>query len=575
MPVVEELDVIALGPKVAHRLRVVDDAVAAVALVAFVVLAFVVGFPTNPEGEGLGAAIQVPGQVAMLVVVGMGWLTSLKWTGVGAVVMAFGGVGLGLLASVEYPPWVAVGVMALFATPAVLVWLTWQHRRSHGEVFGMALVTVVVLGGEVLGSSAIYEHYFGPAHPVSKTAALPVDLVESVWLGDLRADGVAVVVRTVGGTRGRRASLVVREEGSQPAAATSPAVAVDGDRLARLRIEGLRPSTRYEYAVAVDGRSDRSRGRGSFTTAPPEGAPSSFTFAVASCARTGSNGAVYDAIREVDPLLYLITGDLHYANLEATTPQPFIDAISRALTAPAQAALYRQVPVDYVWDDHDYGPNDADASSPGRDAARSAFRAAVPHPPLAAGPAAGAIYHAFTIGRIRFVVTDTRSERTATSLLGDEQERWLLDELGRASSYGAVVWVSPDPWIAPAAVGRDDWGGFPEQRRRIADAVADLGVTNLVMVAGDAHMVALDDGSNSDYSTDRRGAGFPVLHAGALDRPGSLKGGPYSEGAFPGAGQFGVVRFDDDGQRVQVTLEGRTWSDRSLVRHTFELVPPT
>ena len=50
----------------------------------------------------------------------------------------------------------------------------------------------------------------------------------------------------------------------------------------------------------------------------------------------------------------------------------------------------------------------------------------MPHPPLAvnAGPGQGAIYHAFTIGRVRFVVTDTRSERTATSLLVELQQQY-------------------------------------------------------------------------------------------------------------------------------------------------------
>jgi hypothetical protein len=44
------------------------------------------------------------------------------------------------------------------------------------------------------------------------------------------------------------------------------------------------------------------------------------------------------------------------------------------------------------------------------------------------------------------------------------------------------------------------------------------------MISGDAHMVAIDDGTNSDYA-DGGGGGFPVFHAGALDRSSSVKGG--------------------------------------------------
>jgi hypothetical protein len=89
------------------------------------------------------------------------------------------------------------------------------------------------------------------------------------------------------------------------------------------------------------------------------------------------------------------------------------------------------------------------------------------------------------------------------------------------------------------------------------------------MVAGDAHMVAIDDGSHSGYAAGG-GGGFPVVHAAALDRPGSLKGGPYSEGAFPGGGQFGLLTVHDDGgDEVAVTLRGLTWEGVELASLTL------
>jgi hypothetical protein len=290
----------------------------------------------------------------------------------------------------------------------------------------------------------------------------------------------------------------------------------------------------------------------------PEG-PASFTVAVGACARTGSNGAVFDAVRAVDPLLYLQLGDLHYGNVARDDVAAFGDRFRDVLTAPAQAALYRSVPVAYVWGDHDFGSNDADATSPSRDAAREAYRRYVPHHELTEGDG-GPIHHAFTVGRVRIVLTDTRSERTATTMLGGRQLAWLEEELVTAGrEHALVIWVNPDPWVAPDEPGRDDWGGFAAERRRIADVIAAAGIENLVMVSADAHMVAIDDGTNSDYSSTG-GGGFPVLHAAALDATGSYKGGPYSEGAFPGAGQFGTVRIEDSGgDTVGVELAGRNW----------------
>ena len=175
------------------------------------------------------------------------------------------------------------------------------------------------------------------------------------------------------------------------------------------------------------------------------------------------------------------------------------------------------MPVGYVWDDHDYGPNDAGAASPTRDAVRAAYRTAVPHYELPSGD--GAINQAFTIGRVRFVITDGRSERTAGSLLGDEQRRWLIDELTAAGrTHALVVWANATPWIGAAREGADTWAGFGEERAEIGQALADAGIDNLVMVSGDAHMVAIDDGTNSGYAAGGEG-GFPVLQA-AAPRPG-------------------------------------------------------
>ncbi|MGH8993329.1 MAG: alkaline phosphatase D family protein, partial [Acidimicrobiia bacterium] len=328
--------------------------------------------------------------------------------------------------------------------------------------------------------------------------------------------------------------------------------------------------TSYRYTVEVDGRPDRSRGRGRLATLP-EG-PASFTLAVGACARTGSDGVVFDTIRRLDPLLYLMVGDLHYENIGTDRAGVFLGAYDRVLTAPAQAALYRSVPVDYVWDDHDYGPNDADATSPSRDAARRAYRQAVPHPPLPAGDG-GAIHHAFTIGRVRVVVTDTRSERTGATMLGTAQREWLLSELRRADEHALVIWVNPDPWIDAERDGEDTWGGYAGERRLIADTIAGEGITNLVMVSGDAHMVAIDDGTNSGYASGG-GGGFPVLHAAALDRRGKVKGGPYSHGTFPGPGRFGVIEVDDRGASVGVELSGRDYHGRTLVSHAFEVRVP-
>ncbi|MCP4227844.1 MAG: hypothetical protein GY773_31245, partial [Actinomycetia bacterium] len=303
--------------------------------------------------------------------------------------------------------------------------------------------------------------------------------------------------------------------------------------------------------------------------------PQDLTVVLGSCARSGSNGAVFDAMLFERPDLHLAMGDLHYANLDSTNPADHVREYGRALSQPGQAALFSSVPTGYVWDDHDYGPNDSDGSAPSRLAVSTAYRHAVPNYGVDPDPEAS-IAQAFTIGRVRFVLTDTRSHRSPESMLGPEQQAWLIEELTSSSrSHALVVWVNPIPWIGAATSVADNWSAYPDDRRAIADGLAEAGVQNLVMVSGDAHMLAIDDGTNSGYASDGS-PGFPVLHAAALDRRGSVKGGPYSHGTFPGPGQYGKLVVRDDGaSTITVELSGHTWKRAEVLRLELEIAVPS
>lgn len=186
------------------------------------------------------------------------------------------------------------------------------------------------------------------------------------------------------------------------------------------------------------------------------------------------------------------------------------------------------------------------------------------------------IAQAFTIGRIRFVLSDTRSHRTDTTMLGGDQLHWLIDELVTSSqTHAGVVWVNPTPWIADAGPDADNWSAYADERQQIADALTDADVGNVIIVSGDAHMVAIDDGTSSGYASNGD-TGFPVLHAAPLDRRGSVKGGPYSHGTFPGSGQYGKLEISDDGgDHITIRMSGHTWDNRELVALVLKIAVPT
>jgi hypothetical protein len=556
--------VVTVAPRQARQLHRVTLLWAGGLVVVYAVVGLTVGMPRTAESGLRSSDFDVPLQWAMLALIVAGVLVARRLHLTGAVMVAVAAVVLGYASSVEYPPWIAVLILAAAWFPALLLWLEWHRRTTLRAALVGAVVTSIVLGGFVSAAAGTYSYYWGPTHPPSLIAALDTDPVTWMWVGGVTATSAEVRLRTADPADAVR---VVASEQPDLAAPVIEAVGrPDGDRVAAMTLDGLRPGAQYYYAAEVDGRLERGRVQ-SFRTFPDGAA--SFTVALGSCQLGGSNGRVFDAMRATDPELVVSLGDWTYSNIDEEDPDLFREQYDLNLTSPAQAALYGQTAFAYVWGDHDYGGNNADRTSPSRPAAMEVYRQMMPHYELA-GPESP-VYQAFTVGRVRFLLTDTRSARDPAddpsgpyrSTLGAEQREWLLGELSQADSYGLVVWVNPDPWVAEATPGADTWGGFAEERQVIADAIAAHAVDNLLMVGGDAHMLAFDDGTNTDYSTSQSG-GFPLFQTAAVDRPGSVKGGPYSGQVIPGGGQFGTLDVRDDGTSVAVTLTGWNWRTERL-----------
>ncbi|KAG2771703.1 hypothetical protein PC129_g5302 [Phytophthora cactorum] len=306
---------------------------------------------------------------------------------------------------------------------------------------------------------------------------------------------------------------------------------------------------RYELTLLKTGETVRS---GIFTTPQEEGKPFNYRVAFASCADESSDPKVFEEIKKENALFFMHTGDLHYHNLVVNNVAAFRDGYDSIFASPAgQSMLAMDVPFVYMWDDHDFGPDNSDSTAPGRNASVQAYHEFVPHYPLVGGRSrTNTVHQAFTVGRVRYLLTDLRSARTPNTapaaatktVLGKKQKAWFKTELVRATSdpnIRLIIWVNTMPWL-------DDerkWGHFVHEQQELVNFIKAHGLNKwvpIVIVSGDAHMLAVDDGSHSPGN-------LTVLHSAALGRPGSIKGGPYSHGAFPGSGQYAVMDVTDEG----------------------------
>ncbi len=338
--------------------------------------------------------------------------------------------------------------------------------------------------------------------------------------------------------------------------------------IATFTLTGLEPDHLYTYQIGPN--------TGSFRTFPQGQA--SFKFVFASCGH-GNNLSIYDTINRQNPLFYMNVGDLHYANINENDPVLYRQAYDQVFGGESYARLFRQTPFVYTWDDHDFGPDNSDSHSPGRFAARLAYQEYLPHYPLAAGTRDVPIYQTFEVGRVKFIVTDTRSERSPSksadgpqkTMLGAQQKAWLKQELLAANGrYPLIFWVSSVTWIGKPKKG-DLWSAYATERREIANFIKDNHIRGVCILCGDAHSVAADDGTNSDYA-DGGGAPIPVLLSSPLDSRPNSKGGPYSQGVYVparGEGLYGLVAVTDLGDKIQVTFSARNQDDVERLRFEF------
>lgn len=160
-------------------------------------------------------------------------------------------------------------------------------------------------------------------------------------------------------------------------------------------------------------------------------------------------------------------------------------------------------------------------------------------------PSSNSAYHAFTIGSVRFIISDLRSEANDLSIFSDQQKEWLIGELSQSDKFDFVVWVTSKPWIEESNDDAlsDAWKGYPADRRELSTIISTMiPKKNLIAISADAHMVAFDDGSNTYYGGDSAEnttppnqsaiQSFPILQSGPLDRLASFKGGNVISVAF-------------------------------------------
>jgi alkaline phosphatase D len=329
----------------------------------------------------------------------------------------------------------------------------------------------------------------------------------------------------------------------------APVVRLDAgtDYSAQVTLTDLKPGTRYLYEVFLDKEQKRRDASLDFTTLPPwrrwQGPPD-FTIYLGSSACTddpatdppgksyGSGYRIFETIARLGsesprPHFMLWLGDhVCFRETDYESPWGMNARYRQARSLPELQPLLRAMPNYAIWDDHDYGPGQANRSFVFKDESLRLFRRYWANPSYGLEGLPG-IYTTFSFLDADLFLLDDRYYRAAdaTAEPKHEEDLWtaakdwafgynsLTRLLGKRYAGGAPVWLGESKvmfgqeqldWLKQALIqsratfkiiasanqlwndaNRDQgWQNFPGERDGFREWLKEQDIPGVIFVSG-------------------------------------------------------------------------------------------
>ncbi len=279
----------------------------------------------------------------------------------------------------------------------------------------------------------------------------------------------------------------------------------------KIRALNLEPGTRYEYIIVVNGKKVNARHRQQFQTQDLwqwRKDPPNFTVAAGSCFYVndppydrpgqpyGSNYEILASLSKANPDMMLWLGDnIYMREVDWGSLSGMLYRYGHTRALPQLQPLLSSTHHYAAWDDHDFGPNDADASFSGSADARKAFSLFWANPYVGFEEGKG-IATKIQWADVDFFLLDNRSYRSANKrktgkrqMLGDDQIEWLLNALAYSNAPFKIIAIGGQTLNSVASF--ENYATFPEEREKLLAAIAAEQISGVIFLSGDRHHTVL------------------------------------------------------------------------------------
>jgi alkaline phosphatase D len=295
------------------------------------------------------------------------------------------------------------------------------------------------------------------------------------------------------------------------------------------------------------------------------------------------------------PQAFLLIGDNVYGDT-GWDADADLESLRSAYATQASHGEFRdfraQIPMMVTWDDHDFGLNDAGGRFAFKRWAEDLFETFWgSSPEVRARPG---VYESRIIGpagqRVQFIMLDTRYFRSdfkrvawskdrpplggylpnddpAATVLGDEQWRWLEQELAKPADLRIVV---SSTQVLTEAHQFEAWTNFPAERARLLKMLEARQPSGLVILTGDRHSGAIyKDTSPGGKETiwEFTSSSLNLAFSSDVERSTQREPDPRRVSKFFSIENYGLVDIDWQARKLTMSLMGNT--SQTLAQESF------
>lgn len=368
------------------------------------------------------------------------------------------------------------------------------------------------------------------------------------------------------------------EEGKKTNAMLSRSLkaAAASDFVVQTLIDGLPEGKRFEYEVLVNDEVVRRPYPLAFQTQPLwqwRTDPPVFSVAFGSCTYIneaaddrpgtpyGGDYEIFTSIAKKKPDLMIWGGDnTYYREIDWTSESRMRYRNAHTRSAPELQPLLGAAHNYAIWDDHDFGPNDADRTYNMRSAALRTFKLFWANHTYGTEEIDG-VFGRFVWADVEFFLLDNRYHRSPNrmpdspekQMFGAGQMQWLKESLISSDAPFKIV-VGGNQMLNPVAF-HESFTNYPREQQELLGWIKGQKIPGVVFLSGDRHhteLIALRDPAFYplyDYTSSPLTSGTANPER-EMDNPVRVHGT-----LVVGERNFGLLKFDGARTDRRLTME--------------------